>query len=338
MPPSATARGRREPRKRRAPAEARQQIVEAAVRVFRHHHPDEVGLKEIAREAGVSHALITHYFGSYAGLLDAALESRVTALREHIAQRLSELGIERPGELISTLFEALEDPDPVIRQLAIVDLWEDTGVDLPSIFVRMLRSDESDDVRAAAADALSAASDAIADGDAHLLDREDLIELFLELVEDPLESPLVRRRALGAVEAFAGDPRIPELIRLALDDDDQTVVAGAIYAMGRTSSARWVPELIEFMQSEDAELRFEAARASGLLGEADVVPELAELVYDPDSEVRSAALDALGSIGGPAAIRVLRQVEQDEDFDDPELVDEALDAALLTVNPLERQS
>ncbi|MEZ4364074.1 MAG: TetR/AcrR family transcriptional regulator [Kofleriaceae bacterium] len=110
MPPSATARGRREPRKRRAPAEARQQIVEAAVRVFRHHHPDEVGLKEIAREAGVSHALITHYFGSYAGLLDAALESRVTALREHIAQRLSELGIERPGELISTLFEALEDP------------------------------------------------------------------------------------------------------------------------------------------------------------------------------------------------------------------------------------
>ncbi|MCO5221684.1 MAG: HEAT repeat domain-containing protein [Thermomicrobiales bacterium] len=275
---------------------------------------------------------------------------RATYLRQHwleipsterhaLLLALAELSEESVEFNFNRVFRvALEDPDPVIRQLAIVDLWEDTGVDLPSIFVRMLRSDESDDVRAAAADALSAASDAIADGDAHLLDREDLIELFLELVEDPLESPLVRRRALGAVAAFAGDPRIPELIRLALDDDDQTVVAGAIYAMGRTSSARWVPELIEFMQSEDAELRFEAARASGLLGEADVVPELAELVYDPDSEVRSAALDALGSIGGPAAIRVLRQVEQDEDFDDTRLVDEALDAAFAAINPLERQS
>jgi TetR/AcrR family transcriptional regulator, repressor for neighboring sulfatase len=97
--------------RRRPPEAARREILEAAMRVFRHHHPDEVGLKEVAREAGVSHALITHYFGSFGGLCDAALELRVVALRELMIARMSLAGgLDRPGELLATLFEALEDP------------------------------------------------------------------------------------------------------------------------------------------------------------------------------------------------------------------------------------
>jgi HEAT repeat protein len=233
---------------------------------------------------------------------------------------------------------ALEDPDPVIRQLAIGDLWEDEGEDLPRIFLNILREDASDDVRAAAANALSATTDAVVEGSSRLLDRGELIDILSNIIEDPAESPIVRRRALGAIAAFADDPRIPELIRLSLDEDDQTLVAGAIYAMGRTASERWNSELADFLQSEDAELRFEAARAAGLIGDEDIVPFLAETIYDPDSEVRAAALEALGSIGGQGAIRVLRQVEQDDEFDEEESVDDALDAALLTIDPLERQS
>ncbi len=233
---------------------------------------------------------------------------------------------------------ALEDPDPVIRQLAIGDLWEDEGEDLPRIFLNVLREDATDDVRAAAADALSATTDAIAEGGSRVLERGELIGILAEIIEDPTESPIVRRRALGTIAAFSDDPRIPELIRLSLEEDDQALVAGAIYAMGRTASERWISELADFLQSDDAELRFEAARAAGLIGDEDIVPFLAEIVYDPDSEVRAAALDALGSIGGQAAIRVLRQVEQDDEFEEEVSVDDALDAALLTVNPLERQS
>jgi AcrR family transcriptional regulator len=97
--------------RRRPPEAARREILEAAMRVFRHHHPDEVGLKEVAREAGVSHALITHYFGSFGGLCDAALELRVVALRELMIARMSLAGgLDRPGDLLATLFEALEDP------------------------------------------------------------------------------------------------------------------------------------------------------------------------------------------------------------------------------------
>lgn len=101
----------RAPRRRRAPEVARQEILDAAERVFVEFQPDQVGLKDVAREAGVSHALITHYFGTYAGLIEAALERRIRALREGMLERLRAAGaLARPGELLEILFRALEDP------------------------------------------------------------------------------------------------------------------------------------------------------------------------------------------------------------------------------------
>src|ERR1043165_201223 len=98
-------------RRRRPPELARQEIVDAAERVFGAAQPDQVGLKEVAREAGVSHALITHYFGTYAGLIEATLERRLRWLRETMLSRLREAGaLSRPGELLEIVFRALEDP------------------------------------------------------------------------------------------------------------------------------------------------------------------------------------------------------------------------------------
>ena len=104
-------RERRIARRRRSPEEARLEILDAADRVFVEFQPDQVGLKDVGREAGVSHALITHYFGTYAGLIEAALERRIRALRETMIDRLRGAGaLARPSELIGILFTALEDP------------------------------------------------------------------------------------------------------------------------------------------------------------------------------------------------------------------------------------
>ena len=98
-------------RRRRPPELARQEILDAAERVFAGFQPDQVGLKEVAREAGVSHALITHYFGTYAGLLEATLERRNRATREAALVRLREPdALGRPGELLELLFRMLQDP------------------------------------------------------------------------------------------------------------------------------------------------------------------------------------------------------------------------------------
>ncbi|HSN26113.1 MAG TPA: TetR/AcrR family transcriptional regulator [Kofleriaceae bacterium] len=102
---------RRVARRRRAPELARQEILDAAERVFTRAHPERVGLKEVGREAGVSHALVTHYFGTYAGLIEATLDRRIRALRARMTARMGEAGaLARPGELLGMLFDALEDP------------------------------------------------------------------------------------------------------------------------------------------------------------------------------------------------------------------------------------
>src|SRR5215468_157310 len=104
-------RSHRVPRRRRSPEVAREELLDAAERVFAESQPDQVGLKDVAREAGVSHALITHYFGTYAGLLEAALERRIRATREAALARLREpAALSRPGELLELLFRMLQDP------------------------------------------------------------------------------------------------------------------------------------------------------------------------------------------------------------------------------------
>ena len=98
-------------RRRRTPEQAREEILDAAERVFARARPDEVGLLRVARAAGISHALITHYFGTYAGLVAETLGRRVRRLRERILGELHQVGsMHRPGELLGMLFAALEDP------------------------------------------------------------------------------------------------------------------------------------------------------------------------------------------------------------------------------------
>jgi TetR/AcrR family transcriptional regulator, repressor for neighboring sulfatase len=104
-------RDEREKRRRRSPEEARVEILDAAERVFAEFQPDQVGLKEVAREAGVSHALITHYFGTYAAMVEAVLERRIRALRETMLARLREAGaLARPAQMLEVLFRGLADP------------------------------------------------------------------------------------------------------------------------------------------------------------------------------------------------------------------------------------
>lgn len=98
-------------RRRRSPEEARVEILDAAERVFMEFQPDQAGLKEVAREAGISHALITHYFGTYAGMIEAVLERRIRALRDRMLVKLRDAGaLSRPGEMLQLLFRGLSDP------------------------------------------------------------------------------------------------------------------------------------------------------------------------------------------------------------------------------------
>jgi AcrR family transcriptional regulator len=107
---------------RRSPEGARALILEAAERVFAEQLPDAVGLKEVAREAGVSRALVTHYFGTYAGLVEATLESRFTRLREQLFEHILAALAEDSdiGDILASYREAIaaQTTDPTTLRLA----------------------------------------------------------------------------------------------------------------------------------------------------------------------------------------------------------------------------
>lgn len=92
------------PRQRRSPEEARALILAASQRLIVEHGPDAVGLKDVAREAGVSHALVTHYFGTIDALLHAALEDFAERQRKRMLESIAERPDRGPREWMDEFF------------------------------------------------------------------------------------------------------------------------------------------------------------------------------------------------------------------------------------------
>ncbi|HEY5197101.1 MAG TPA: TetR/AcrR family transcriptional regulator [Solirubrobacteraceae bacterium] len=77
--------------------ERRRQLLDAGTRLFAEHAFEEISMRRIAEAAGVSKALVYHYFPSKTALFRAAVEDATTELQELVAST---------GE--GTAFEQLE--------------------------------------------------------------------------------------------------------------------------------------------------------------------------------------------------------------------------------------
>lgn len=225
----------------------------------------------------------------------------------------------------------LDDPSPVVRQLAISGLWEDESVSLIPVLISLMSNDPSIDVRAEAAISLGrfsmlASIEELEDEHAIVV-REALSQMARSLTEPDL----VRRRAMESLAAYGHEANVNELIDVAYLSDDLGMRTSAIFAMGRSSDRRWLPAIIAEFSSTDPEIRFEAARACGELGDQDAVSGLANLIKDDDAEVQFAAIAALGAIGGRGAIRVLSNYARTCPPAHQEAVDDAVaEAKLIT--------
>ncbi len=257
-------------------------------------------------------------------------ERRVAVLRQ-----LDELAESNVTLLFGRVYRiALADESAVVRQLAIAGLWEDTGSDLIETFLTLLQHDPSTDVRAEAATALGRFAELAALGELGESSARRIESALFEAARSDEQPELVKRKSLEHATVFGRKDEAEALILEAYDSDDSAVRASAVYAMGRSLDRRWLRTVIAELESDDAELRYEAARASGELGHADAIPGLSELVLDTDVEVRTAATIALGKIGGPGAIRVLRALLQSEEPADREAIEDAIaEAELMSDGP-----
>lgn len=97
-------------RQRRTPEAARALILATAHKLIAERGPDRIGLKEIAQEAGISHALINHYFGSYEALVEETIREQVSSFRESILSRMAQTQNVSPAEWLQATLEQYTKP------------------------------------------------------------------------------------------------------------------------------------------------------------------------------------------------------------------------------------
>ncbi len=257
--------------------------------------------------------------------LERSWPSISDANRARLIQALDELAETSVQHNFSRVFRiGLHDADDQVRQRSIAALWEEESTSLIDDLVELL-ADQSQDVRAEAAQALGAFAIRCEAGELPDAEGARLFEVLEQLATDSRESRLVQRRALESLAAFGKRETVRQLIRDAYHHDDQMVRAGALFAMGRSLDQRWFNTLLAELESDDPELRYEAARACGAFGDSRAVEGLARLTSDTDLEVRLAAIDALSRIASPGSERVLRRLAERASGDEQAAILEALE-------------
>jgi HEAT repeat protein len=268
--------------------------------------------------------------------LAAAWDTIPEGNRVDLVRRFDELSEERVElNFGRALRIALGDRSAVVRQLAVAGLWEDDSSELLERLRSMLENDESPDVRAQAAASLERFSGKAAAGALDDTVARDLRDELRRSASDVGAPYAVQRRALESLGPYAGDPEITSLIKEAFDSADHGLQCSALYAMGRSQDARWLPTILEQLESEEPEIRFEAARAAGLLGSTDALPVLVQAARDDDAEVRHTAISAIGQIGGRGAVRALERLAEDAGEADLELIQAAIDDVNTLLEPLQ---
>jgi HEAT repeat protein len=233
---------------------------------------------------------------------------------------------------------ALDDPDPGVREAAVEVLWEDTSLELMSRLIEMARYDAAPEVRAAAVAALGRF---ILMGELEELPEQETIlaqDAAIYLLSSSVEQIAVKRRALEAI-ANCGHEIVPDAIMEAYESPEYDMRVSAVFAMGRTCDERWEQYILHEIEHGDAEMRYEAARASGELTLSGAVPGLAKLAMGVDREIQEVAIWSLGEIATNEAKRILdllaEKAEEDEDVELLQAIEDAIaNAAFLGADDL----
>ncbi|TAK64389.1 MAG: phycocyanin alpha phycocyanobilin lyase [Dehalococcoidia bacterium] len=216
----------------------------------------------------------------------------------------------------------LLDDDVQVRAQSIKALWEYEDDRLVEVLLRLLRDPEAM-VRAEAALGLGRYLLRVElSGEDEQLARD--VEAALRAkIDDESELVEVRGRALEAV-GVRSEPWVHDAIEEAYASGDRRLSISAVHAMGRSADLAWLPIVFDEMDSDDAEMRFEAAMAAGSLGDERAISKLGELSLDADAEVQEAAITALGQVGGPAAREALLNIASGQS--DPRVLEAVRDA------------
>ena len=226
----------------------------------------------------------------------------------------------------------MKDTDGEVRQQAIEGLWEDESLLYMHKLIQIAAHDLHPDVKSAAITELGRFILLGEYGDIPEDQAAQAREVVLNVFNSD-EEPDLRRRALEAI-ANSSQEGVREMIEEFYNHEDLKMRMSAVFAMGRTCDQDWAPEILQELQSDIPEMRFEAARAAGHTELAEAVPYLLRVIDETDDvEILEIAIWALGEIGGERARKALTEIMTHAETQDDQLIyeaaQEAFDAASL---------
>ena len=222
---------------------------------------------------------------------------------------------------------ALEDNDPRVRAAAIRLLWESEDARLIPIFIKLMRSDSDETVRATAAGGLGLF---VYLGEVEVIPEDKLkqVEESLLSIYQGQDKPIVRRRALEAL-GYSSRDEVPAFMESAYASGDKDWMASALFAMGRSADDRWEKQVLAMLDHPEPDVMLEAIRAAGELELNEARKPLLELVNENeelDVDLRSAAIWSLSQIGGEGVRELFEKLADETEDDDEEfIIEEAID-------------
>lgn len=207
------------------------------------------------------------------------LESEDFGDRIRGINQLREIEVETAFNLIQPM---ITDKNTRVRYAAVSQL-DTLGVEHKSQSLELLRdrlfNDPEFDVQAAAADAI---------GGLKLTEAyDDLDKLYHETSEWLVQFSIVA--ALGEL----GEPKGFDLLKEALDSDNNLLQTAAIGALGELGDNRAVPLLTPFADHEDWQVRYRLVQALGRLEGAEAQATVEKLTQDEVEQVATEAKNNL---------------------------------------------
>ncbi len=236
-------------------------------------------------------------------------KAEITRRRQVISQLVHLSEVDGKLDFSGTFAFCIHDPDEVVRTQTIAGLEIEENYQVIKPLLSALK-DSSAEVRAVAARALGKFALLAELGKLSDSFKDSIYSTLLETLDSKAETIEVKRRALEAISPLSL-PRVKELIEQAYRTGDVKQKASAIYAMGRNCDPAWLTILLTELESNETEIRYEAANASGQLGDEKAVPHLLRLTKDEDNQVQETAIKALGDIGGDQAKEALNKLGKD---------------------------
>jgi len=258
--------------------------------------------------------------------------SEDAALRQAAVESLAKLG---GKEAVPHLRRAMADPAPVVRMAAIRALGARGDESSFGALRDAAMSDEVEDVRLAALQALTSSKVRGAEvrgvASALLTDASPTVrreaasalgslgksrvtpELLALVKADPVAS--VRQAAAYSVaRSFVEDDRaaVQKTLADAAGEGDAGVRQAAAWGLGEIGGTGFEARLERLLNDADPGVRRNAAEALGKLGSVKSLPRLASASRDRVPEVRQAAVAAMGRIGDPEALDALLVAVNDE--------------------------